>query len=95
MVFLMFIVYICIEKGRYYKIPRHVRLCEKCGVVDDEAHFFLYCTINDRLRTAFLHDFLYRSRINTLNDILNPISSQVKSLGSFIKRSLELRTGGT
>ena len=31
----------------------------------------------------------------TLNDILNPISSQVKSLGSFIKRSLELRTGGT
>ena len=33
-----------IENGRYYKIPRHLRLCEKCGVVDDEAHFFLYCT---------------------------------------------------
>jgi hypothetical protein len=85
-----------IEKGRYYKIPRHLRLCEKCGVVDDEAHFFLYCTINDRLRTAFLDDFLHRSRINTLTDILNLTSSQqVKSLGSFIKRSLELRTGGT
>jgi hypothetical protein len=85
-----------IERGRNYKIPRHLRLCEKCGVVDDEAHSFLYCTINDRLRTAFLDDFLYRSRIDTLNDILNPTSSQqVKSLGSFIKRSLELRTGGT
>ena len=85
-----------IENGRYYKIPRHLRLCEKCGVVDDEAHFFLYCTINDRLRTAFLDDFLYWSRIDTLNDILNPTSSQqVKSLGSFIKRSLELRTGST
>jgi hypothetical protein len=73
-----------IEKGRYYKIPRHLRLCEKCGVVDDEAHFLLYCTINDRLRTSFLEDFLYRSRINTLNDILNPTSSQqVKSLCSF------------
>jgi hypothetical protein len=49
--------------------------------VDDEAHFFLYCTINDRLRTAFLDDLLYSSRINTLNDIdkieniLNPTSS--------------------
>ena len=86
---------------RYYQIPRHFRLREKCGVVDDEAHLFLYCTINDRLRTAFLDDFLYPSRINALNDIdkieniLNSTSSQqVKSLGSFIKRSLELRTGG-
>ena len=58
--------------------------------MDDEAHFFLYCTINDRLRTAFLDDLLYLSRINTLNDInkieniLNSTSSQqVKSLGSF------------
>jgi hypothetical protein len=57
-----------------------------------EAHFVLYCTINDRLRTAFLDDLLYPSRINTLNDIdkieniLNPTSSQqVKSLGSFIE----------
>jgi hypothetical protein len=66
-------------------------------------YLFLYCTINDRLRTtAFLNDFLYTSRIYTLNDIdkieniLNSTSSQqVKSLGSFIKRSLELRTGGT
>jgi hypothetical protein len=70
-----------IERGRYYKIPRQLRLSEKCGVVDDEAHFFLYCTINDRLRTAFLDDLLYSSRINTLNDIdkieniLNPTSS--------------------
>ena len=70
-----------IERGRYNKIPRHLI---KCGVVDDEAHLFLYCTINDRLRTSFLEDFLYRSRINTLNDILNPTSSQqVKSLCSF------------
>jgi hypothetical protein len=68
------------ERGRYYIIPRHLGLCEKCGVVDDEAHFFLYCAINDRLKTAFLDDFLYPSRINTLNDIdkieniLNPTS---------------------
>jgi hypothetical protein len=53
-------------------------------------------------KTAFLDDFLYPSKINTLNDIdkieniLNPTSSQqVKSLGSFVKRSLELRIGGT
>ena len=47
---------------------------------------FLYCTINDRLRTALFDDFLYPSRINTLNNfdkiknILNLASSkQVKS----------------
>ena len=81
-----------IERRRYYKIPRHLRLCEKCGVLDNEAHLFLYCTINDRLRTAFLDNLLYPSRINTLNgidkieNILNPTSSQqVKSLGSFIE----------
>jgi hypothetical protein len=72
---------------------RHLRLCEKCGIVDDEAHFF-FGTIKDRLRTTFLDGFLYPCRINTLNDIdkieniLNPTSSQqVKSLSSFIKRS--------
>ena len=82
-----------IERGRYYKIHGHLRLCEKYGVVDNEAHFFLYCTNNDRIRTAFLDDLLYPTRINTLNDIdkientLNPTSSQqVKSLGSFIER---------
>jgi hypothetical protein len=54
--------------------------------VDDEAHLFLYCTINDRLRTAFFNDLLYPSRINTLNDIdkieniLNHTSSQQASL---------------
>ena len=72
-----------IERGRYNKTPRHLI---KCGVVDDEAHLFLYCTINDRLRTAFFNDLLYPSRINTLNDIdkteniLNHTSSQQASL---------------
>ena len=64
---------------------RHLRLCEKCGIVDDEAHFF-FGTIKDRLRTTFLDGFLYPCRINTLNDIdkieniLNPTSQQVQSL---------------
>ena len=30
-----------IERGRYYKIPRHLRLCEKCGVVD-KRHISFY-----------------------------------------------------
>ena len=29
-----------IERERYYEIPRHLILCKKCGVVDDEAHVF-------------------------------------------------------
>jgi len=56
----------------------------------DNQHLH-WCSPHVVYTTAFLDD-LYPSRINTLNDIdkidniLNPTSSQVKSLGSFIKR---------
>jgi ABC-type bacteriocin/lantibiotic exporter with double-glycine peptidase domain len=36
-----------------------------------------------------------KRQVRISKNILNSTSSQVKSLGSFIKRSLELRTGGT
>jgi hypothetical protein len=47
-------------------------------------------------RKAFLSDFDNTSNTNLIEIILNPTNiKQVKSLGSFIKQSLELRTGGT
>lgn len=88
-----------IETGRYKKIPRDLRICNKCDEIDDEFHFFFSCKINENIRKSFLDSFLSEVHVNTNDDkikqILNPNSiQQVKSLGSFIKQSYELRTGG-
>lgn len=90
---------LAIESGRYKNIPRDQRLCNLCKVLEDEAHFFLSCQTNKNLRCELFDDFdidVKDSSINKLNKILNPNTfQQVKSLGTFIRRSLELRTGGT
>ena len=39
-----------VEVGRYKKIPRELRLCKICKLIDDEEHFFLHCQINSDLR---------------------------------------------
>jgi hypothetical protein len=57
---------------------------------------FFYCKLNDHLRKAFLSDFDNINNTNLLEIILSPTNiKQMKSLGSFIKQSLELKTGGT
>ena len=90
-----------IEKGMHFQIPREERLCKKCKVLDDEKHFLINCSHNSNIR------FTYFNCINrdnnsfanlTDNDkviyILNPSTpTQVNKLGSFIKKSMELRTG--
>jgi hypothetical protein len=83
--------YLAIETGRYKKIPRHLRTCNKCETLDDETRFFLNCNRNEHLRKAFLSDFDNTNNTNLLEIILNPTNiKQVKSLGSFIKQLLNL-----
>ena len=86
-----------IEKGRYKKIPRNERICKICNTVDNEAHFFFDCSINDSLRNRYLQTFNFEPEINPedkLKQILNPdTNEQVRLLGSFLKQSLLLRTG--
>lgn len=90
-----------IERGRHLKLAREERLCTLCNLVDDEKHFLLECKYNSDIRSLFL-DFIIEEnsefRDLSLQDktlhILNPsTSSQVNRLGSFIKKSLALRTG--
>jgi hypothetical protein len=86
---------LAIETGRYKKIPRHLRTCNKCETLDDENHFFLNCKLNEHLRKAFLSDFDNINNTNLLEIILNPTNiKQVKSLGSSIKQSLETEDRG-
>ena len=82
-------------------IPREQRLCSHCKCIDDEKHFLLHCTINSELRSSFLNILNNENQIfNNLSEseklsyILNPSTpSQVNKLGSFLKKSLELKTG--
>ena len=90
-----------IEQGRYKKIPREERLCQKCKQIEDEIHFFFYCQKNKALRESYIEYltdenmyFLQLSDYNKLKYILSPSSqTQVNKLGSFLKQSIELRTG--
>jgi hypothetical protein len=89
-----------IEKGRYLNIPREQRLCSHCKCIDNEKHFLLHFKINSELRSSFLNILNNENQIfNNLSEseklsyILNPSTpSQVNKLGSFLKKSLELRT---
>ena len=90
-----------IEKGRHLKLHRNERLCQKCKVVEDEKHFILHCSNNPNLRVKYFmflytqnNDFINYVENEKLHYILNPSThTQVNKLGSFIKKSLELRTG--
>ena len=89
---------LAIEKGRYKKIPRHLRICNQCNIIEDEYHFILDCSLNENIRKQFFEAFEYDSSIKReemINIILNPdTKEQVRLLGSFLKQSLALRTGG-
>jgi hypothetical protein len=38
-----------LERGRYYEIPRHLRLCEKCGVIKEPKDFTCYEEVGLRI----------------------------------------------
>ena len=89
-----------IEKGRYCKIPRILRLCKTCNKIEDEEHFILECTINSKLRTDLFAilanenpNFMQFSGEQKLIYLLNPTTTaHVKIIGFYIINSLELRT---
>ena len=69
--------------------------------LEDENHFLIFCQINNVLRIKLFNDmaidnpmFPNLSDTEKLVVLLNPSNiNQVKKTGSFIKQSLELRTG--
>ena len=87
-----------IERGRYTKIPRDLRLCQSCNKIEDEFHFVLECTLNENLRSDLFTALDISNQMNNkdkIKYILNPDSKEhVRLLGSFLKQSFSLRTGG-
>ena len=46
--------YLPVEKGRWYKIPRHLRICPLCpesNSIGDELHYLLFCPMLDTPHT--------------------------------------------
>ena len=88
-----------IEKGRYKKIPRQERICKTCETIDDEIHFLFNCSINKTVRQKYLSTLKFENNLNLkekIKIILNPeTNEQVRLLGSFLKQSFLLRTGGS
>ena len=66
--------------------------------MEDETHFFFDCIINKNLRELYFQKLNLDSSLaveEKLAQILNPKNDeQVKLLGSFLKQSMGLRTGG-
>ena len=91
-----------LEVGRYKKLPRNMRICNFCSrnEIDDEFHFFFHCEKNQNIRYNYLSeieneniDFPNLDYQQKLKHILNPTNfQQMQRLGSFLKRSMELRT---
>ena len=89
-----------IEKGRYCKIPRILRLCKTCNKIEDEEHFILECTMNSKLRSDLFAilanenpNFMQFSSEQKLIYLLNSTTTaHVKITGFCIIKSLELRT---
>ncbi len=87
-----------VELGRYKNIPRELRHCKICKVLDDERHFFFNCQINNSLRTRFLNlisnnnpDFKQLDPLNKIVYLLNSDMDVLPIVVDFIKQSLELR----
>lgn len=87
-----------IETGRYKNIPRQQRLCNLCNTIEDEAHFFLNCSLNEQVRNLLFNaietncvSFRSMSPFNQLHHILNPPPDLLSAVCTFIKQSLELR----
>ena len=81
------------------KSPRKDRLCNTCNILDDEHHFLFDCVLNKENRNTYFHKISLDTsldRITKSKTIINPeTDEQVKFLGSFLKQSFTLRTGGT
>ena len=92
---------LAIEKGRYLKLPRDKRLCGTCNKIEDETYFFFDCLINKNRELYFqklnLDTFSSLAVKKNLHKFESPPKKndeQVKLLGSFLKQSVALRTGG-
>ena len=90
---------LAIETDRYRRISREHRLCKTCNVLDDEYHFLFDCILNQDSRDIDFRKINLDSTLDQISKskiILNPeTDEQVKFLGSYLKQSFTLMTGGT
>ena len=75
-----------IEKGRYYKIPRHLRICELCkNEVEDLPHFLFRCASTEKTRIDLLYKYPGILNYATDNDKLLFLSKKPFVMGNYIQ----------
>lgn len=73
-----------IETGRYKtpKIPRELRLCKLCGVVEDEYHALFICGAHHGIRLKFEGRLIW----NSVGELLNPTTEEdMNIVGKYLK----------
>lgn len=72
-----------IELGRYHRpmIPRNERICDVCGVLDDEYHAVFICAKFESIRVKY-NDLLLRN--DTIQKFLNPSFGHKEMTAAFL-----------
>ncbi len=83
-----------VNKGRYSKTEKSLRICPCCELgVEDEYHFLLICPVYYNIRKSYLPSYLHNYNHNTF---INLISTQdfsvLMKLSIFIQKAFTLRT---
>ena len=92
---------LAIETGRYHKptsLPVDQRLCDECGVLEDEAHFLCDCVrysfLREDLFSAAIPYFPEFSMLTSREKFLFLLQTEytciLKALGSFVYRAFKL-----
>ncbi len=87
---------LCVETGRYTRLPLEERVCFNCnGIIEDEKHFLLDCPVYNDLRLNFLDkvkrnfpNFDLLDSAGKLNVLLN---NSWKECGKYVNAAWELR----
>ena len=47
------------ETGSWYRVPRDMRLCGRCDVLDSDMHYLLHCSLFESFRPSFFLVFCH------------------------------------
>ena len=78
-----------IELGRYLRpiIPRHLRVCDTCDVLEDEDHVIFRCPLYEEIRNGYKR---LLERNHDVSKILNPDICDVNEIAKFLREIDEM-----
>lgn len=86
-----------VERGRWAKpnkIPLDNRKCRICGVLEDEYHFILECSIYNELRKTYIKQYFWRrpNMAKFIELFTTENINTIKNLSNFIEKAFKMRS---